>query len=133
MSEKTYHQSLITDGNVEAFFSKINLGKKKWVISCSFNLQNQTIFSQIESIGKVVDSLSPKYRNFLIIEDFHTQARDTSVKVFCHIYSFKHLIKEQTDYKNPINTKCIDLMVTNKQRRFQNSCVIDTGFSDFHK
>ena len=80
-------------------------------------------------MGKV----SPKYKNFLIIEDLHTQARDTSVKVFCHIYSFKHLIKEQTYYKNPINTKCTDLMITIKQRRFQNYCVNDTGFSDFHK
>ena len=35
--------------------------------------------------------------------------------------------------KNPDKPKCIDLLLTNKNRSFQNSCVIDTGLSDFHK
>ena len=61
------------------------------------------------SMGKVFDSLSSKYKNFLIIEDFHAQA-----SYFCDIYSFKHLIKEPTCYEYPINPKCIDLMITNK-------------------
>ena len=56
----------------------------------------------MESMGKAVDSLSSKYENFLIIGDFKTQASDTSVKDFCDIYSFKHLIKELTCYKIPI-------------------------------
>ena len=33
----------------------------------------------------------------------------------------------------PDKTKCIYLMLTNRNRSFQNSCVIDTGLSDFHK
>ena len=36
-------------------------------------------------------------------------------------------------YKNPNNPKSIDLMLTNRQHSFQNSCVIDTELSDFHK
>ena len=69
----------------------------------------------------------------MIIGVFNAQASYTSVKDFCDIYSFKHLIKEPTCYKNPINPKCIDLMLTNKQCSFQKSCVIDTGLSDFYK
>ena len=46
--------------------------------------------------------------------------------------NFKHLIKEPTCYKNPINPKCIDLMLTNMQRSFQNSSDIHSGLSDFH-
>ena len=84
------------------------------------------------SIDKAVDSLYSKFENFLIIVDFIAQTSDTSVKDFCNIYSFKHLIKEPTCYKNPINPKCIDLMLNNRQRSFQNSCVIDTELSDFH-
>ena len=58
---------------------------------------------------------------------------DTSVKYFCDSYSFQHLVKEPTRYKNPNNPKRIDLMLTNTQGSFQISCVINTGLSDFHK
>ena len=43
------------------------------------------------------------------------------------------MIKGSTCYKNLNNPKCIDLRLTNKNRSFQNSCVIETGLSDFHK
>ena len=33
----------------------------------------------------------------------------------------------------PDKTKSIYLMLTNRNRSLQNSCVIDTGLSDFHK
>ena len=55
------------------------------------------------------------------------------MKDFRNIYSFKNLIKEPTCCKNPANPKCIDLMLTNRRRSFQNSYVIETGLPDFHK
>ena len=55
------------------------------------------------------------------------------IKDFCDMYSFKNLIKEPTCYKSPTNPKCIDLMLTNRDRTFLNSCVIETGLPDFHK
>ena len=119
--------------NAGGFFLEINLRKKKWVTSCSNNPNNQTIFSLMESMSKAAESLSSKYENFFIIGDSKAQASDTSVKDFCAIYSFKHIIKETTYYKTPINPKCIDLMLTNRQHGFQNFCVIETGFSDFHQ
>ena len=88
-----------------------------------------TFFSHMKNIGNAVGSLSSKYDNFLIIGDFKAWASET----FCDIYNFQYLIKEPTCYKNPNNPKCIDLIITNRQRTFQNSCVIDTGLSDFHK
>ena len=85
----------------------------------------------MESMDKAVDSLSSKYE--FIIGDFNALASDNFVKDFCHTLSFKHLINKPTCFKNLINPKCIDLMLTNRQRSFQNSCAIDTGLSDFHK
>ena len=84
-------------------------------------------------MGKTIDSLSSRYENFLLIGDFNFEVSDVSMKEFCDIYSFKNLIKEPTCFKNPANPKCIDLMLTNRYRSFQNSCVIETGLSDFHK
>ena len=55
------------------------------------------------------------------------------MKVFCDSYEFKNLIKDATCYKNPENPSCIDLILTNNPNSFQNSGVIETGLSDFHK
>ena len=52
---------------------------------------------------------------------------------FCASYNLKSLIKESTCFKNPNNPSCIDLILTNRARCFQNSCAIETGLSDFHK
>ena len=35
--------------------------------------------------------------------------------------------------KNPENPSCIELIFTNRLCSFQNSCVFETGFSDFHR
>ena len=36
-------------------------------------------------------------------------------------------------YENPNSPSCIDLILTNKPRKFQNSCESETSLSDFHK
>ena len=84
-------------------------------------------------MGKAIDFLSAKYENFLLVGDFNAEESNNSIKDFCDVYGFKHLIKDSTCCKNPDNPKCIDLMLTNKNRSFQGSCVIETGLSDFHK
>ena len=43
------------------------------------------------------------------------------------------MINKPTCYKNPEKPFCIDLVLTNCPRSFQNSCVTETGLSDFHK
>ena len=43
------------------------------------------------------------------------------------------MINKPTCYKNPDKPTCIDLILTNFPWSFQNSCVIQTGLSDFHK
>ena len=68
-----------------------------------------------------------------MIGDFNASEFDTLVENFCDICSLKNLIKEPICFRNPHNPKCIDLITTNRSRRFQNSCVIETGDSDFHK
>ena len=48
-------------------------------------------------------------------------------------YHLISLIKEPTCYKNPSKPSCIDLILTNKPRSFQHSCVMETSLSDIHK
>ena len=41
----------------------------------------------------------------------------------------KSLIRVPTCYKKPANPTCIDLMLTNSNRSFQNSFTIESGLS----
>ena len=43
------------------------------------------------------------------------------------------LIKDPTYYKNPEKPSCIDLLLTNRPKSFQNSSVVETALSDIHK
>ena len=55
------------------------------------------------------------------------------MQVFCSTYSFRCLVKDPTCFKSSSNPSCIDLILTNKFGCFQNTLVIETGLSDFHK
>ena len=48
------------------------------------------------------------------------------------VCAFKNLIKQPTCYKNPVNSTCIDMFLTNALRNFQSICVLETRLSDFH-
>ena len=74
----------------------------------------------MDSFGKVIDSLSARYKNFILIGDFNAEGTDTTIKDFCDIYSFKNLIKDATCFENPDKPYFIDLMLTNRNRGFQN-------------
>ena len=65
--------------------------------------------------------------------DFNAEPADNVVSNFCGIYNLKNIIREKTCFKNPNNPSCIDLIITNRPKSFQNSMVIETGLSDFHK
>ena len=43
------------------------------------------------------------------------------------------MVSKPTCYKNPSKSSCIDLIVTNHLRSFQNSDAIETGLSDFNR
>lgn len=44
----------------------------------------------------------------------------------------QNLIKQQTCYKSPDNSTCMNLILTYVPLKFQSTCVIETGLSDFY-
>ena len=40
----------------------------------------------MNNIGKVIDSLSARYENFILIGNFNAEGSDTTSKDFCNIY-----------------------------------------------
>ena len=53
------------------------------------------------------------------------------IKTFCESYTLSGFINEPKCYNNQQNPSCIDLIFTNNFK-IQNSCVMETGLSDFH-
>ena len=102
------------------------------VICCTYN-PNRINTSNHLDLLRSLDLYSAEYEHFIIVRGFNTEVPQTSMKVFCDSYEFKNLIKDATCYKNPENPSCIDLILTNNPNSFQNSGVIETGLSDFHK
>ena len=100
---------------------------------CSYNLKYSQISHYLKEIIKDIDDLTSKYDNSILMGVFNAQPADTVVSDFCEIYDLKNIIREKTCFKYPNNPGCIDLIITNRPKGFQNSMVIETGLSGFHK
>ena len=124
---------LETDAYYEGFFIEINLRKKKWLLSCSYNSHKNNIGTHLEIIGKTLDKLSASYDNIILLGDFNVEPEEAKMTEFLNMYSLKNLVSQKTCFENPENPSCIDLILTNCSWSFQNTGVFETGLTDFHK
>ena len=70
---------------------------------------------------------------FLLLGDLNVESSDPVLNDFCSVYNFFSLVKGPTCYKSLYNPSCINLLLTNPPRSFQNTVIIETGISDFHE
>ena len=103
------------------------------MLSCSYNPNKTSLSNHIAALSTSLDLFITKYEHLVFLGDFNYGMEDTSIKVFCSNYNLTSMINKPTCYKNPDKPTCIDLILTNCPGSFQNSCVIETGLSDFHK
>ena len=69
----------------------------------------------------------------ILLGDFNAEVEEKNMSEFMSVYNLRNLVKQKTCFKNPENPLCIDLILTNSPRSFQNSNVFQTGLSDFRK
>ena len=120
------------NSSVENIFIEKKLRSKKWLLSCSYNPNLTLLNNHIQNISKGLDFYSSKYGNFIVLGDFNAETSNTTISEFCAT-NLKILIKEPTCFKILENPTCIDLILTNRLKCFQNSNVFETRLSDFHK
>ena len=118
---------------IGAFVFELNFHLKKWLVCCSYNPKKYNIPRHLDTLKKNLDLYSAHYENDILIGDFNVSINDLRVESSCKSYMFKNLIIDPTCLENLKNPSCIDLILTNSPYSFQNSCVIETGLSDFHK
>ena len=122
-----------TDKEIEGIFLEINLRKIKWLIMTGYNPKKENISYFLEYLSLGIDKYICNYDNLLLIGDFNSEIYEKDMNEFCNLYNLTSLIREPTCFKNCNNPTCIDLMLTNRDKHFQNSSTIETGLSDFHK
>ena len=128
---------LLTDykikDNLELFFVEVNIRKKKWLLSCSYNPHKSNISNHLHHLNKGLDVYLKSYDNILIIGDFNSEFSENCLNGFCNVNSLKTLNRGPTCFKNPSNPSCIDLFLTNRQQGFQQTHTIETGIFNLHK
>ena len=119
--------------DTECLAIEINLCKTKWLLLCSYNPHKINISNHLMNLSKIIVRNSSRYDKCFCVGDFISETPETALRNFCDLYKLKNLVSEPTCFKNPENPSCIDLFLINCSRRFQDTQVIETGLSDFHK
>ena len=79
--------------------------------------------------------MSASYDNIILLGDFNVEPEEAKVSEFLNMYSLENLAFQRTYFKNPENPSCIDLILTNCSRSFQNNGVLKQGcqiFTNLH-
>ena len=110
---------------------EINLKKQKWLVIAIYIPPSQCKNFFLTELTKIIDKCRGPYENTVIVGDFNMQPRNQILETFLEDNSFVNLIKSNTCFKSKLGS-CIDLILTNRPKSFQNSGVMETGISDHH-
>ncbi len=117
--------------DIECGIIEISLKKQKWVLFSIYRPPSQSEKYFFEEIGKGLDFYSSKYESICLIGDFNCEPKENIVSDFMDSYNLSNLVKSPTCFKSD-SPRCIDLILTNRKRSFQNTVAVHTGLSDFH-
>ena len=123
----------VLPNDIEGLFIEINLSKTKWLLFGTYHPPSQQDYYYFHHLGKAIDFYLKSYEKFVLIGDFNSDESEPHLLDFLNNYNAKNLIHEKTCFKNKDNPSCIDLILTNSSKSFQNTNVMSTGLSDFHK
>ena len=72
--------------NFKGFFVEINLRKKKWLLSCSYNSNKKNIVNHVKNISTGLNQFSATYDNLILICDFNVEPEEENMLEFLNIY-----------------------------------------------
>ena len=120
------------NGRIEILAIECKINNEKWLFISSY--KQPKVKSDI--LNKVIDNIMMHYAtdtyNVMILGDFNINLLSTKhVFIDClEVNGLKNIVKEPTCTKG--KPSLIDLIVTNKPKRFVNTVSVNTEMSDFH-
>lgn len=76
---------ILENVNFETVFIEINIGKSKWLLSCSYNPHKADIKNHLKTLGRNLYSRLSKYDNFIIMGDFNVEPTESPMSDFMEI------------------------------------------------
>ena len=107
---------------------EINLRKTKWPVFGGYNNVKSNINAFLRKLGQVLDANMSRLENFLLLGDFNSEITEIDMKDFCDIYNLENIGIGPTCFKNPFNPSAIDLMLTNRKKKFPKVLTSNLGF-----
>ena len=123
--------SLASD--IESIFVELNFRKTKWLLFGCYHPPSQNDEYFFGQLSNYLDQLSHSYEKYMLIGDFNAEDSEPCLGNFLFEHNAKNIVKDHTCFKSVENPSCIDLVITNSTSSFQNTTVVSTGLSDFHK
>ena len=117
----------------EGMFIGINIQKKKCLVYTGYNPKIKYIQTFLEQVSKSLNELIKEFENINMLGDFNAQIMNTTMKDFCESYGLNHLMTEPTCFENAPNPTCIDMIMTNSPKSFENSLYIETVLKGRHR
>ena len=91
------------------------------------------IENHINELGKTLNIYLHKNDHILLIGRFNSEISKKLLHDFCNVYNLESLSNTPTCFKNPENPSCIELLLTNSKHNFDETVVLESGLSVFHK
>ena len=121
------------NSDIEGLFIELNLRGKTWLLFGSYHPPQQPDKHYFDNISQAFDKYISLYDNYLCIGDLNAEEGETRMGEFLNRYGLNNLVKEPTCFKSLDNPTCIDMILTNRCRSFQNTTCLANGLSDCHK
>ena len=117
--------------DVQIISFEINLRKTKWLLISAYRPPRTSDQYFLDTLSSLIDYYSSSYENILIMGDLNLEINNKLMVPFLESHNLKSLNKKPTCFKRK-EGRCIDLMLTNKNRSFKFSNTFETGMSDCH-
>ena len=124
---------LVCVHGAEVIFVEINLRKTKFLLLEGYRPPSQSNQYFFDNINHAMDLYRVTYDKIFLTGDFNAKVSESCLSDFLYENDLKCIVKENTCFKNLANPICVDLFLTNFSTSFQNTMVVCTGLSDFHK
>ena len=123
----------------DSIASEITINKIKWLLFSFYrppiNTNLDLFFTELSNTLNVINKT---YENIILMGDINIDTRNENTmgskrfSNFMDVFNLKNLIKEETCFSN-LHKSSIDVILTNKPRRFYKSGAYEFGLSDCHK
>ena len=114
------------------------VSKKKWICFSIYRPPStENIKRFFEERNELISKDLCKFEYLIVMGDFNIDIRSSNsdkdkLENFCDLFNLTNLVHSETCFmKN--SQSIIDLILTNKPLHFQNTHVVETGLSNYHK